>query len=157
MRIAVYPGSFDPVTNGHLDIITRSARLFDKVIVAVLVNRSKTPSFSQKERIELIQKATKNLDNVEVESFSGLTVDFARKRRATAIIRGLRAISDYESELAMAALNRRMAPEIETIILFTNPEWSFISSSLVKEMCAFGGDITGLVPDEIVTEVQNKL
>ena len=157
MRIAVYPGSFDPVTNGHLDIITRSARLFDKVIVAVLVNRSKTPSFSQKKRIELIQKATKNLDNVEVESFSGLTVDFARKRRATAIIRGLRAISDYESELAMAALNRRMAPEIETIILFTNPEWSFISSSLVKEMCAFGGDITGLVPDEIVTEVQNKL
>ena len=157
MKVAVYPGSFDPITNGHMDVIMRSAHLFDKVVVAVLINSSKSPSFSQQERMEMIRHATAGMENVSVESFSGLTVDFARKCKATAIIRGLRAISDYENELAMAALNKRMAPEIETVILFTSPEWSFISSSLVKDMCAFGGDITGLVPECIVEQVKKKL
>ena len=157
MKIAIYPGSFDPVTSGHMDVISRSSRIFDRLIVAVLENKRKTPSFTVEERMEMIRKATLTLDNVEVGTFSGLTVEYARMTGATAIVRGLRAISDFESELAMAAMNKRMAPELDTVILFTSSEWSFISSSLIKEMCSFGGDIHGLVPDCIAKEVQNKL
>ncbi|MBE5780427.1 MAG: pantetheine-phosphate adenylyltransferase [Clostridiales bacterium] len=157
MKIAIYPGSFDPVTSGHMDIIQRSSRIFDKLIVAVLENKRKTPSFTVEERMEMIRKASADLPNVEVGTFSGLTVDYARLCNANAIVRGLRAISDFESELAMAAMNKRMAPELDTVILFTSSEWSFISSSVVKEMCSFGGDIHGLVPDCIAEEVQNKL
>ncbi len=151
MRVALYPGSFDPVTNGHLDIIERAAGLFDKVVVSVSRNINKKPLFSIEERKVMLQEVLRIYPNVEVVEFSGLTVDFARKIQAQAIIRGLRAISDFENEFMMALTNKKLVPEIETIFLMTKAEYSFISSSGVKELARFSASVEGLVP-KIVKE-----
>lgn len=157
MITAIYPGSFDPLTNGHLDVITRASNMFDKVIVGVLNNSSKSPSFSAEERVSFIKRATKNLNNVEAVSFNGLLVDFARKQNAKIIIKGLRAVSDFEYEFQMALANKSQAEEIETVFITTNKEYMFLSSSIVKELARYGGDLTTLVPEEIKEEILNKL
>jgi pantetheine-phosphate adenylyltransferase len=158
-RIAVCPGSYDPVTLGHLDVITRAAGMFDKLIVAVVnasVRKSKS-LFSAEERIDFLVRATAHLDNVSVEPFSTLVVDFARERGAKAIVKGLRAISDFEYELEMNQLNRNLAPDVESIYLMASPQYSFLSSSGVKEIATFGGDISGLVPEEVARRLQEAL
>ncbi|SHH09432.1 pantetheine-phosphate adenylyltransferase [Tepidibacter thalassicus] len=155
-KIAVYPGSFDPVTNGHLDIIKRASKLFDKLIVAVLYNPNKKSLFTFEERVELLKEAVKDLDNVEVDSFSGLLIDYCNEKKVNAIIRGLRAVSDFEYELQMAQMNRQLNPEIETVILTTSTKYSFISSSLIKEVARFKGDISNLVPDVVLRKL-NKI
>lgn len=147
LRIAVYPGSFDPITNGHLDILQRSLGLFDKVIIAVVVNPVKHPLLSLEKRLELIQTATADIPNVEVGSFDGLTVTYAVKKNASVLIRGLRAISDFEKELQMAQANKNINPNIETIFLMSSLVYAYLSSSLVKEICFLGGDISELVPN----------
>lgn len=157
MRIAVYPGSFDPVTNGHLDIIKRSAKMFDKVIVAVVKNYNKKPLFTTEERVELIRKSVTDLPNVEVESFEGLLMDYIHKKNAQVIVKGLRAISDFEYEFQMALMNRKLDPNVETIFLMTNHKYSFLSSSMIKEVASLGGCITGLVPDGIIPDIYRKL
>ena len=157
MKIAVYPGSFDPITCGHLDIIKRSCELFDKVIVAVLNNTQKSPLFSVAERVELIKKCTKDIPNCEVESFSGLLVDFVHQSGANIVIRGLRAISDFEYEFQMALLNKKLAPYIETVFMVTNLNCLYISSSVVKEICHFGGNADGLIPNEIINDIKDKI
>ncbi|HAA42889.1 MAG TPA: pantetheine-phosphate adenylyltransferase [Ruminiclostridium sp.] len=156
MRIFVYPGSFDPITNGHLDIIKRASELCDKLIVAVLVNNSKKPVFSLEERVELIECAVEGIDNVEVESFTGLLIDFMKKKNATVIVKGLRAVSDFEYELQMAQTNRNLNKNIETIFLATNVHYSFLSSSVVKEIAMFGGDIHALVPPVVEEYLKSK-
>jgi pantetheine-phosphate adenylyltransferase len=158
-RIAVCPGSYDPLTLGHLDVITRAAVMFDELIVAV-VNASVRKSqalFSAEERIEFIQRATAHLDNVSVEPFSTLLVDYARERGAKAIVKGLRAISDFEYELEMNQLNRNLAPDVESIYLMASPQYSFLSSSGVKEIATFGGDVSDLVPEEVARRLQEAL
>jgi pantetheine-phosphate adenylyltransferase len=158
-RIAVCPGSYDPVTLGHLDVITRAAGMFDKLIVAV-VNASVRKSqslFSAEERIDFIERATAHLDNVSVEPFSTLVVDLARERGAKAIVKGLRAISDFEYELEMNQLNRNLAPDVESIYLMASPQYSFLSSSGVKEIATFGGDVSDLVPEEVARRLQEAL
>ncbi|MDL2225335.1 pantetheine-phosphate adenylyltransferase [Eubacteriales bacterium OttesenSCG-928-M02] len=157
MKIAIYPGSFDPITNGHMDVIERAANVFDRLVVGVLVNKAKTFSFTMEERVEQIKKSTGHLENVLVEGFDGLTVAFAQRHGASAIVRGLRALSDFENEMAIAAINRRLKPELDTVAFFTSAQWSFISSSMVKEMCGYGEDIKGLVPEAILWEVEKKL
>ncbi|MFY9177568.1 MAG: pantetheine-phosphate adenylyltransferase [Caldicoprobacterales bacterium] len=157
MKTCVYPGSFDPVTNGHMDIIKRSAKMFDKVIVAVVKNYSKKPLFSFSERMELIQKSVKDIPNVEVESFEGLLMDYVHKKNAQVIVKGLRAISDFEYEFQMALMNRKLDPNVETIFLMTNHKYSFLSSSMVKEVASLGGCISGLVPDCIIRDIYRKL
>jgi len=156
MKRAIYPGSFDPVTFGHLDIIRRSAGLSDHLIVAVLNNNNKTPLFSVDERVEMLKEATKDLANVEVASFSGLLVDFAKKNDVGVIIRGLRAVTDYEYELAMSQTNRVANPNIDTIFLNTSLEYAYLSSSIVREMAMYGGDITKFVPNCVVDKVYKK-
>lgn len=153
---AVCPGSFDPITNGHLDIIERAAQLFPGVVVGVLDNPSKHPIFSLEERVNLIRTAVKHLTNVEVECFSGLLVDFTRRVGSNLIVKGLRAISDFEIEFQMALNNKRMAPTIETIFMMTKNEYSFLSSSMVKEIIQFGGDIRGLVPPGVEAALMQK-
>lgn len=153
---AVCPGSFDPITNGHLDIVERAAQLFPGVVVGVLENPSKRPLFSLEERVNLIRAAVKHLENVEVECFSGLLIDFTRRVGSNLIVKGLRAISDFEIEFQMALNNKRMAPEIETIFMMTKNEYSFLSSSMVKEIIQFGGDIRGLVPPGVETALKQK-
>ena len=153
MKIAVYPGSFDPITNGHLDVIERAAKLFDKVIVAVIRNPEKTPSFSLEDRLQMLKRSIDRFHNVSVDSFDGLLVEYARRKKARAIVRGLRAVSDFDYEFQMALTNRRMAPEIETIFLMTDYRYSYLSSSFVRQIVALGGDISGLVP----TPVANRL
>ncbi len=148
-RVALYPGSFDPFTNGHLDILSRARRLADEVVVAILENDSKTPLFSVAERIEMIREITADDPAEPVRSFSGLLVDFARETRATLIVRGLRAISDYEYELQMALMNRRLDPAIETVFLMAKEEYSYVSSRLVKEVARLKGDVSGLVPEAV--------
>lgn len=152
----VYPGSFDPVTSGHLDVITRAAAMFDDVTVAVLINKNKKPVFSVEQRMDFIRRSTAKLPGVKVDSFSGLLVDYAKKKGANIVIRGLRAVSDFEYEFQMAAMNSKLAKDIETIFLMTDINHSFLSSSMVKELVYHGGDITGLVPDEIKDDVINK-
>jgi pantetheine-phosphate adenylyltransferase len=150
MSVAVYPGSFDPITNGHLDIVERAAAVFDTVVVAVLANPKKAPLLSVEQRIEVIRAALSAHSvpdaKVDVASFDGLTVEFARSRRATAIVRGLRAISDFESEMQLAHNNRVLAPEVDTVFFMTSAANSYVSSSLVKEIAAFGGDVSTMVP-----------
>lgn len=157
VKIAVYPGSFDPVTCGHIDIIKRSCKLFDKVIVAVLNNSSKSPLFSVDERVELINKCISDIPNCEVQSFGGLLVDFVKKSGAQTVIRGLRAISDFEYEFQMALLNKKLSPEVETVFMVTNLNCLYISSSVVKEICRFGGNADGLIPDEIIMDIKDKI
>jgi pantetheine-phosphate adenylyltransferase len=149
LRIAVYPGSFDPVTNGHLDVIERAANLFDQVIVSVSRNTAKNPLFTVRQREQVLREVLQPYYNVLVDSFEGLTVNFAKEKGAQAIIRGLRAISDFENEFMMALTNKKLAPAVETIFLMTRPEYSFISSSAVKEVAMFGGCVRGLVPPQV--------
>lgn len=156
MRTAVYPGSFDPITNGHLDIIKRAAKLYDRIIVGVLTNSSKKPLFSVEERMEMIKTVTSDLDNVYVDSFSGLLVDFAKANKVSVIIKGLRTVDDFEYEFQMALLNKTLDPEIETMFMMTNSKYSYISSSMVKELAGFGGDLTDLVPAQIVNNIKEK-
>ena len=157
MRVAIYPGSFDPITNGHLDIITRGSRVFDKLIVGVLVNVDKVGLFPIEERVELIKRVTGHLDNVEVVSFNGLLVDLAKKNDARVILKGLRAVSDFEYEFQMALMNSQLDSEVETLFMTTSAANSFLSSSSVKQVAKFGGKINGLVPDEIVDDVIRKI
>lgn len=157
MKIGVYPGSFDPVTNGHLDIIKRSSKMFDKVIVAVAKNYSKKPLFSFDEREELISRSIKDLANVEVDSFEGLLMNYIHEKDAQIIIKGMRAISDFEYEFQMALMNRKLDSNVETIFLMTSSEYSFLSSSMVKEVAGLGGCIAGLVPENILSDIYNKL
>jgi len=146
---AVYPGSFDPLTNGHLDVIARASRLVDHLIVAILNNTRKQPLFSVEERAGMLREATSNISNVEIDSFSGLLVDYAARRSAKAIVRGIRAISDYEIELQMALINRRLRPETETIFLMASEEYSFVSSRMVKEIITLNGDVSSFVPPAV--------
>src|SRR4051795_7838989 len=158
-RIAVCPGSYDPVTHGHIDVITRAAGMFDHLIVAVVnasVRKSKS-LFEADERIAFVERATAHLGNVSVEPFSTLVVDFARERGAKAIVKGLRAISDFEYELEMNQLNRNLAPDVESVYLMASPQYSFLSSSGVKEIAMFGGDISDLVPEEVARRLQEAL
>lgn len=157
MRVAVYPGSFDPLTNGHLDIIERSSKVFDKIVVGVLNNPNKNPMFSVKERIAMIESVTKHLGNVEVDGFEGLLVDFAKAKKATVIVKGLRTVADFEYEFQMALLNKALNPEYETMFLMTDTKYSYISSSMVKELAGFKGDLTGLVPEEIINKIKEKM
>ena len=156
MRRAVCPGSFDPVTNGHLDIIRRASRLFDEVTVGVLVNPNKQGLFSVDERLTMLGDVVTGLDNVKVEAFEGLLVDFCREHEIDAIVKGLRAVSDFDTELQMAQMNASLSG-VETVFVPTSPEWSFLASSLVKEVARFGGDVSGLVPSEVLTRLTERL
>ena len=155
--VAIYPGSFDPITNGHLDLIRRGARLFDRLIVAVLRNQVKQPLFSTEERTEMLVEAVSGLPNVSVDSFDGLLVNYATSQNATVLLRGIRAVSDYEYELQMALMNRRLQPEIETVSLMSGDAYSFISSRLVKEVISLGGNIAGLVPPAVEARLKQRL
>ncbi|MBO4686292.1 MAG: pantetheine-phosphate adenylyltransferase [Lachnospiraceae bacterium] len=157
MKVGIYAGSFDPITLGHLDIIKRAARITKKLIIAVLNNNAKKPAFSVEERVELIRKVTKDIPGVEVMSFSGLTVDFAKEQNANVLVRGLRAVTDFEYELQIAQLNHKLNPDIDTIFLTTSVEYSYLSSSIVKEIASYGGDISQFVPPEVVRDVYDKL
>lgn len=157
MRRAIYPGTFDPLTNGHLDIISRACRLFDEVIVAILVNPGKIPFFTLAERIALIEQIVQpGHPQVKVQSFSGLLMDYARKEGAVAVIRGVRSVSDYDYELPMVLMNRRLNPDVETVVLIASEENSFISSSLIKEVFNLGGSIEGLVPDLVIKRMKER-
>ncbi len=153
---AIYPGTFDPPTNGHLDLIARGGKLFEHLTVAILNNPIKNPLFTVQERVEMMREATRQLENVTVETFDGLMVDFARQKQATAVLRGIRAISDYEYEFQMALMNRRLAPEVETVFLQPAGRYSFVSSRMVKEVFSFGGDITGLVPANVLKRLRRQ-
>ncbi len=157
MRVAVYPGSFDPLTNGHVDIIRRGCRIFDRVLVAVLLNTEKAPLFTVDERIGMIRSIFRRQPKVRVKAFSGLLVDFLRKERANVVVRGLRVVSDFEYEFQMALMNRRLAPEVETIFLTPKEELSYLSSRLVKEVHGLGGDVSGLVPSIVHQALEHKL
>jgi pantetheine-phosphate adenylyltransferase len=155
--IAIYPGSFDPITNGHLDLIQRGSRMFDRLIVAVLRNDAKKALFTVEERKEMLCEVLHVYPHVEVDSFDGLLVDYASARQATVLLRGIRAISDYEYELQMALMNRRLRPEIETVFMMANEAYSFISSRLVKEVFSLGGNISGLVPPSVEARLNTRL
>ena len=154
---AIYPGSFDPITNGHLDLIQRGSRLFDRLIVSILRNETKQPLFTVEERTEMLREVVQVYPNVEVDSFDGLLVDYAAAQGATVLLRGIRAISDYEYELQMALMNRRLQPEIETLFMMANEAYSFISSRLVKEVFGLGGNISGLVPPSVEARLQRRM
>jgi pantetheine-phosphate adenylyltransferase len=155
-HIAIYPGSFDPITNGHLDLIERGAKLVDKLIVSILRNDSKQPLFTVEERMEMLQEVIGRFPNVELDCFDGLLVDYAARKGATVILRGIRAISDYEFELQMALMNRRLGPNIETIFLMAGEAYSYISSKLVKEVFGLGGNISGLVPPTVEARLRKR-
>lgn len=146
MKSAVYPGTFDPITNGHIDIIKRSLRIFDRVVIAVAPNPKKTPLFDLNERIFMIEEATKGMKNIEIEPFEGLLVDYIRQKGAIAIIRGLRAVSDFEYEFQMALMNRKLSDTIETVFMMPSEEYSYLTSSLIKEVASYGGEVKDLVP-----------
>jgi pantetheine-phosphate adenylyltransferase len=154
---ALYPGTFDPPTNGHVDLIERGSKLFDHLTVAILVNPVKNPLFTVEERVEMLEEATGPLGNVSVATFDGLMVEFARKVGASAVLRGIRAISDYEHEFQMALMNRRLAPDVETVFLQPAGRYSFVSSRMVKEVFSFGGDISGLVPPNVVKKLHARI
>lgn len=156
MTIAIYPGSFDPITNGHIDIATRAAKLFTKLIIGIYETPGKHLLFSLEERIELAQQAVASLPNIEVQPFSGLTVDFARRVRAQAMVRGLRVSADFEREFDMAMMNRRLHPELELVCLMASPEYQFLSSSLLKEVARLGGSINDLVPEHVAQALRKK-
>ncbi|MGA7521175.1 MAG: pantetheine-phosphate adenylyltransferase [Acidobacteriaceae bacterium] len=153
---AIYPGSFDPVTNGHLDLIARAAKMFDHLVVAILRNSAKNPLFTVEERVGMLSEGTAEFGNVSVSTFDGLLVDFAREERAHAVVRGIRAISDYEYELQMALMNRLLAPDVETIFLMPDAKYSFVSSRLVKEVFRLGGSVDGLVPKFVIERMKDK-
>ena len=155
--IAIYPGSFDPITNGHLDLVQRGARMFDTLIVSILRNDSKQPLFSVEERMDMLREVVHVYANVEVDCFDGLLVDYAAERSATVLLRGIRAISDYENELQMALMNRRLYPGLETVFLLAGEAFSFISSRLVKEVIGLGGNIAGLVPPQVEERLRQRL
>ena len=157
MKVGIYAGSFDPITLGHLDVIERASRIVDKLVIGVLNNTSKTPSFTAEERVELIRRVTKNIPNVETETFDGLAVEFARKKNARLLVRGLRAVTDFEYELQIAQLNHKLDPNIDTIFLTTSVQYSYLSSSIVKEIARFGGDISRFVPKEVQQDIYDKL
>ncbi|WP_343209538.1 pantetheine-phosphate adenylyltransferase [Anaerolentibacter hominis] len=156
MKIAVYPGSFDPVTLGHLDVIRRSAKLVDKLIIGVLNNGKKTPLFTADERVDMIKQVTKDIPNLEVESFDGLLIEYARIKKAQAIVRGLRAVTDFEYELQLAQTNHKLNPNVDTMFLTTSVEYAYVSSSIVKEVAMYGGDISGFVAKEIAPIIYAK-
>lgn len=156
-KIAVYPGTFDPVTYGHLDIVKRASKLFDEVVIGVLNNSAKTPLFSVNERVKILEKTTEDIPNVRVDHFNGLSVDFARKWGAVVIVRGLRLITDFEFELQMAQTNRKLAPEVDTTFLYTSLQYSYLSSTTVREVAGFGGNISEFVPPYVAEEIHKKL
>ncbi|MGM9630835.1 pantetheine-phosphate adenylyltransferase [Butyricicoccus sp.] len=157
MRIGVYPGSFDPATLGHLDIIRRASRLFDKLIVAPMINGEKHSSFTMEEKVDFLQRMTRDLPNVEVESFSGLLADYVKEKNACAIVKGLRAVSDFEYEFQMALANKKLNPDVDTVFLMTGQKYLFLSSTIVRDIARHGGDITGFVPEEIREDIMKKL
>lgn len=157
MRVGIYPGSFDPVTNGHLDIIERASKLVETLVVAVLINPAKGKGlFSIEERLQLLRKVTAHLDNVKIDTFSGLLIDYAKELEADAIIRGLRSADDFEKELVMAQINKKLLQDVETLFLVTAPEYAYMSSSSVRELVLFGGDFTSFVPSPVVEALKNK-
>ena len=155
-RVAIYPGSFDPVTNGHLDILERGLKLFDKIILAILTNPKKSFLFTLEQRIDMLEDSIKEFANVEIDTFDGLTVDFAAARNAQGILRGLRAMSDFEYEFQMALMNRRLNREVQTVFLMTGLRWIYTSSSIIKEAAQFGGNIKGMVPPIVEMKIQEK-
>jgi pantetheine-phosphate adenylyltransferase len=155
--VAIYPGSFDPVTNGHLDLIARGEKMFDRLIVAVLKNAEKAPLFSLSERVDMLREVTKQWDSVEVDVFDGLLVDYARKRDAAVILRGIRAVSDYEYELQMALMNRKLEPRLETVFMLPGESFSYLSAKLVREIAQLGGPLTGLVPPIVEQRLRSKV
>lgn len=156
MRLAVYPGSFDPVTNGHIDILEKTSRIFDKIIVAVVHNVSKKALFTLDERVQLIRESTKHLNNIEVECFSGLLANYLRDREACAIIRGLRTVADFEYEMHMAMINKRLIPDVDTIFIMSDSSNIFVSSSIIKEAALLGGDVSELVPEIVKLKLEAK-
>ena len=154
--IAIYPGSFDPLTNGHVDIIERGARLFDRIVVGVLINLEKSPLFTVPERVDIARRVFRDYTNVEVDTFDGLLVDYARRKHATVIVRGLRAISDFEYEMQMALMNRRLNADVETVFMMPAEPYTYLSSRLVKEVVALGGTVTGLVPRVVEERLREK-
>lgn len=155
-NIAIYPGTFDPVTNGHLDIIERASKLFDKLIVTIAVNSSKVPLFTQEERASILKNVLKKYKNVEVDVFKGLLMNYAKIKKASVVIRGLRAISDFEFEFQMSLTNRKLAPEISTIFLMPNEKYTYLNSSLIRELAAFKADVSDFVPDIVMKELKKK-
>ena len=155
-RVAIYPGSFDPLTNGHVDIILRGARLFDRIVVAILVNPEKSPLFTPAERVEIAHEAFADQPNVEVDTFGGLLVDYANKRKANVIVRGLRAVSDFEYEMQMALMNRHLSPDLETVFMMPAEQYTYLSSRLIKEVFRLGGDVRGLVPSIVEQALRQK-
>lgn len=157
MKIAVYPGSFDPITLGHLNLIKRASKVFDKLIVCVMVNSGKKPLFTNEERVEQIKKVTERFENVEVDSWDGLVAEYAREKGAVAVVRGLRALSDYEKECQMAIINKKINPELETFFLAASEKYMYLSSSAVKEMAAFGADLTEFAPRELIDAIEERV
>ncbi|MCI9625859.1 MAG: pantetheine-phosphate adenylyltransferase [Clostridia bacterium] len=157
MRIAVYPGSFDPVTNGHLDIIIRAADKFDKLVVAVLRNSAKQPTFTVEERMDMLRRVTAAYPQVEIDTFDGLLVDYLHHKQAGIIVKGLRAMSDFEYEFQMALMNKKLAPDIETLFMVTSDKYSFLSSSIVRELASYNGSLEGLVPELLEDEIRRKI
>lgn len=156
MKTAIYPGSFDPITKGHLDVLKKASKMFDKVIIAVLKNSSKKGFLPIEDRVELIRQSVKDIENVEVDSFDGLTIEYARKKGANILIRGLRAVSDLEYEMQISQTNSALAPEIDTVFLITKPKYNFISSSIVKEIASMGGDVSKFVPQVVFEYLNDK-